>query len=79
MKETRDKKATEWLQNYSGSIDSTALILAFKDGWREGGKYVIDQADKESKHHAILRALYNTYAARALKEFSEKMINVFRS
>lgn len=31
-----DELAVEWLQGYHGSIDSTALLLAFKAGYKAG-------------------------------------------
>jgi hypothetical protein len=44
------EKAVEWAQNYHGSIDSTALLLAFDAGHREGQRWaahVHDMADPD--------------------------------
>lgn len=33
---TSEDRANEWLRNYHGSIDATALVLAYKAGFEAG-------------------------------------------
>jgi hypothetical protein len=43
---TFSAKAHEWLRNYHGSIDSTALLLAYDAGRRSG-----QRAERKSREH----------------------------
>lgn len=69
------KPEQAFLQNYHGSIDSTALMLAF----RAGAEFVIKEAEKEANQMAILRSTEMTYGARALRKFVERIKNVLKT
>ncbi|MBG9886143.1 hypothetical protein ABE10_06160 [Bacillus toyonensis] len=53
----REALATRWLSNYHGSIDATALVLAFKAGLAAGFRRTMQDAPTDDEREALARII----------------------